>query len=71
MVRDPSRNQLQLLAGAPLRLDQGLGAVDHMGQAQVAGAQRRVHILGRTQVALLGQLLEVHRRQRQARQFAL
>ena len=56
---------------AALRLEQLLGGGDRMGQAQVAGAERGVHVLGVLQVALLGQPLGIDRGQRQARQLAL
>lgn len=64
-----SRNQLDRLQA--LGLEQLLGGVDHMRQAQVAGAKGGEHVLGGLDVGLLGQALEVHLRQAQARQLAL
>ncbi len=67
--RGTPRDQLQLIVTA-LRLDQLLGHVDQMRQAQVAGTKGGEHVLGVLQVGLLGQLVEIHRRQVQAAQLA-
>ncbi len=69
MWRGTPRDQLQLIVTA-LRLDQLLSHVDQMRQAQVAGTKGGEHVLGVLQVGLLGQLVEIHRRQVQAAQLA-
>ena len=64
-----ARDQLQLFVAA-FRLHQLLGQVDQLRQAQVAGTEGGEHVFGDLHVGLFGQLVEVHLRQAQARQFA-
>ncbi len=65
-----ARNQLQLFVTA-FRLDQLLRQVDQLRQTQVAGTEGGEHVFGGFHVGLFGQLVEIHRRQTEAIEFAL
>lgn len=63
-----ARYQFDLLDA--LGLQQLLGGVDQVRQAQVASTERGEHVLGGLDVGLLGQALEIHLRQAQAAELA-
>ncbi|MNQ91013.1 hypothetical protein D3C85_1063770 [compost metagenome] len=56
---------------ATLRLDQLLRQVDQLRQAQIPGAEGGEQVFGGFHVGLVGQLVEIHRRQAEAIEFAL
>ena len=69
VTRGLARNQFQLFVAA-LRFHQLLRGIDQLRQAQVARAEGGEHVLGGFHVGLVGQLVEIHLRQAQARQLA-